>query len=102
MLIWGIGGGVAMAALQVARYLGARTIVTSSADAKLEAARRSGADAAINHAAADVVAEVRRLTDGRGADVVVDSVGRGALAGLAPRAPARRPAGDLRRHHRAR
>jgi NADPH:quinone reductase-like Zn-dependent oxidoreductase len=75
VLIWGIGGGVAMAALQVARHLGARSIVTSSADAKLEAAGRLGADAGINHATADVVAEVRRLTDGRGADVVVDSIG---------------------------
>ena len=75
VLIWGIGGGVAMAALQIARHLGARTIVTSGSDAKLEAARRLGADAGINHATADVVAEVRRLTGGRGADVVVDSVG---------------------------
>lgn len=76
VLIWGIGGGVALAALQVARYLGARAIVTSGADAKLEAARRLGADAVIHHGTADVVAEVRRLTDGRGADVVVDSVGQ--------------------------
>lgn len=75
VLIWGIGGGVAMAALQVARLLGARTIVTSGSDAKLEAARRRGADVAINHAIADTVAEVRRETGGRGADVVVDSVG---------------------------
>ena len=75
VLIWGIGGGVSMAALQVARLLGARTIVTSGSDAKLEIARGRGADAAINHASADVVAEVRRLTGGRGADVVVDSVG---------------------------
>jgi NADPH:quinone reductase-like Zn-dependent oxidoreductase len=76
VLIWGIGGGVAMAALQVARHLNARTIVTSSADAKLEVARRAGADAVVNHATADVVAEVRRLTDGRGADVVIDSIGQ--------------------------
>ena len=76
VLIWGIGGGVAMAALQIARHLGARTIVTSGADAKLEAGRRLGADATINHATGDVVTEVRRLTDGRGVDVVVDSVGQ--------------------------
>ena len=75
VLIWGIGGGVALAALQIARVLGARTVVTSRADAKLDAARRLGADAALNHQTADVVAEVRKLTDGRGADVVVDSVG---------------------------
>ena len=76
VLIWGIGGGVAMAALQAARHLGARTIVTSGSDAKLAVARGQGADAAVNHATGDVVAEVRRLTDGRGADVVVDSVGQ--------------------------
>jgi NADPH:quinone reductase-like Zn-dependent oxidoreductase len=76
VLIWGIGGGVGMAALQVARHLGARTIVTSGSDAKLDIARRHGADAGVNHATQDVVAEVRRLTDRRGADVVVDSVGQ--------------------------
>jgi NADPH:quinone reductase-like Zn-dependent oxidoreductase len=75
VLIWGIGGGVSMAALQVAHLLGARAIVTSASDAKLELARSRGADATINHATADVVAEVRRLTGGLGADVVVDSVG---------------------------
>ena len=76
VLIWGVGGGVAMAALQVAVLLGARAIVTSGSDAKLEVARRHGAAETINHASADVPAEVRRLTGGLGADVVVDSVGR--------------------------
>ena len=74
-LIWGIGGGVAMAALQIAHLLGVRVIVTSGSDAKLETARRLGAAETINHASTNVVAEVRRLTGGRGADVVVDSVG---------------------------
>jgi NADPH:quinone reductase-like Zn-dependent oxidoreductase len=76
VLIWGIGGGVAMAALQVARHLGARTVVTSGSDAKLEAASRLGADVTVNHTTGDVVAEVRRATGGRGADVVADSVGQ--------------------------
>jgi NADPH:quinone reductase-like Zn-dependent oxidoreductase len=76
VLVWGIGGGVALASLGVARYLGARVIVTSGSDAKLEVARRLGADEAVNHATGDVVAEVRRFTDGRGADVVVDSIGQ--------------------------
>ncbi|MEO6058278.1 MAG: zinc-binding dehydrogenase [Gemmatimonadales bacterium] len=80
VLIWGIGGGVAQAALGIARHLGARAIVTSGSETKLEAARRLGADAAVNHATADVVAEVRRLTEGRGADVVVDSVGEARWA----------------------
>jgi NADPH:quinone reductase-like Zn-dependent oxidoreductase len=56
--------------------IGAHTIVTSGTGAKLEAARRLGADAALDHSAADVVATVRELTGGRGADVVVDSVGQ--------------------------
>jgi NADPH:quinone reductase-like Zn-dependent oxidoreductase len=75
VLIWGIGGGVALAALQIARLLGARTIVTSGTDAKLEAAQGLGADAGLNHRRVDVPAEVRKLTGGKGADVVVDSSG---------------------------
>ncbi|HEY3012103.1 MAG TPA: zinc-binding dehydrogenase [Gemmatimonadales bacterium] len=75
ILIWGIGGGVALAALQIAGVLGARTIVTSGVNAKLEAARALGADAGLNHASVDVAGEVRKLTEGRGADVVVDSAG---------------------------
>jgi NADPH:quinone reductase-like Zn-dependent oxidoreductase len=75
VLIWGIGGGVAMAALQVAVLLGARAIVTSRSDEKLAIAAEQGAATMINHATADVPAIVRELTGGRGADVVVDSVG---------------------------
>ena len=75
LLIWGIGGGVALAALQIARLIGARTIVTSSSDAKLATARELGADVTVNHHTSDVIAEVRRQTGGRGADVVADSVG---------------------------
>jgi NADPH:quinone reductase-like Zn-dependent oxidoreductase len=74
-LIWGVGGGVGMAALQIAVHLGARAIVTSGSDAKLETARGLGAVAGINHRSADVVAEVRKETGGRGAHVVVDCVG---------------------------
>jgi NADPH:quinone reductase-like Zn-dependent oxidoreductase len=75
LLIWGIGGGVALAALQIAKLIGARTIVTSGSDDKLELARGLGADVALNHRNADVVAEVRKHTGGHGADVVVDSAG---------------------------
>jgi NADPH:quinone reductase-like Zn-dependent oxidoreductase len=75
VLIWGIGGGVAMAALQIAQLLGVRVIVTSGSGPKLEAARLLGPAGAIDHTTMDVVAEVRRLTGGRGADVVLDSVG---------------------------
>ena len=74
-LIWGIGGGVSLAALQIVNLLGGRAIVTSGSDAKLERARQLGAVAALHHGRDDVVTEVRRLTGGRGADIVVDSVG---------------------------
>jgi NADPH:quinone reductase-like Zn-dependent oxidoreductase len=73
-LIWGIGGGVATAALALANALGARTIVTSSSDAKLAEARELGADETVNHEADDVVARVKEITGG-GAHVVVDDVG---------------------------
>ncbi len=75
VLIWGIGGGVALAALGIAKLRGAVVVVTSSSDAKLARARSLGADLALNHATADVVRELRAFTKGRGADVVVDSVG---------------------------
>ena len=74
VLIWGIGGGVATAALSLAKALGARVVVTSSSDAKLERARELGADGTVNHATQDVVRAVKELTDG-GAHVVVDDVG---------------------------
>jgi zinc-binding alcohol dehydrogenase/oxidoreductase len=75
VLVWGIGGGVATAALSLAKALGAAVAVTSSSDDKLDRARDLGADAAFNHEREDVVAAIRELTEGRGADVVVDDVG---------------------------
>ena len=75
VLIWGIGGGVALAAFELARALGARTIVTSSSREKLERARSLGADIAVSHSEDDVVEAVREATAGRGADVVVETVG---------------------------
>jgi zinc-binding alcohol dehydrogenase/oxidoreductase len=74
-LIWGIGGGVALAAFELARALGAHTIVTSSSPEKLERARALGADVAVSHAEDDVVAAVKEVTGGSGADVVVETVG---------------------------
>lgn len=75
VLIWGIGGGVALAAFELCRALGARTIVTSSSREKLERARGLGADVAVSHADDDVVQAVKDATGGRGADVVVETVG---------------------------
>ena len=74
-LIWGVGGGVSSMAVQVAKLLGARVIVTSSSDAKLAAARDLGADVTLNHARVDVTKEVRTVTGKRGVDVVVENVG---------------------------
>jgi len=76
VLVWAAGSGVGMAAIQVARHLGARVIATAGSEAKLERARGIGADEVINHRTADVVAEVRRLTGRKGADVVVEHVGQ--------------------------
>jgi NADPH:quinone reductase-like Zn-dependent oxidoreductase len=75
VLVWGIGGGVATASFQIAKALGARTIVTSSSDEKLRRARELGADATVNHAHDDVPAAVKEATGGHGADVVVEHVG---------------------------
>jgi NADPH:quinone reductase-like Zn-dependent oxidoreductase len=75
VLIWGIGGGVAIACLQIARLLGAHVTVTSSSDEKLARARELGADDTVNHSGVDVGREIRARTGKRGVDVVVDSVG---------------------------
>jgi NADPH:quinone reductase-like Zn-dependent oxidoreductase len=72
VLIWGIGGGVAMAANGIARVLGAKTIVTSSSPEKLS---RVDADVKIDHARDDVVEAVREATGGKGADIVIEHVG---------------------------
>lgn len=75
VLIWGIGGGVALAAFEIARALGAHTVVTSSSSEKLQRALELGADVALHHGEEDVVAATREATGGRGADVVVETVG---------------------------
>jgi NADPH:quinone reductase-like Zn-dependent oxidoreductase len=89
VLIQGIGGGVALAALGIAKHIGARIWVTSSSDEKLARARELGADETINYRTADVAREVRARTGKRGMDVVVDPGGEaswpsslGALAKL--------------------
>ncbi len=79
VLIWGIGGGVATAALAIAKALGGQAVVTSSSDAKLERARELGADAVVNHDTEDVPARVKELT-GSGAHVVVEHVGEATWA----------------------
>jgi len=76
VLIWGIGGGVALAAMQICKQIGARVWVTSGSDDKLARARALGADETINHRTHDVAKEVRARTGKRGVTVVIDSVGQ--------------------------
>jgi NADPH:quinone reductase-like Zn-dependent oxidoreductase len=81
VLVTGIGGGVAVAALQIAQLAGARVLVTSSSDEKLARARELGAAAGVNYRATpDVAAAVRAAAGGRGIDVVVDSAGEATYA----------------------
>ena len=75
VLVWGIGGGVSLTALRIAKMHGARVIVTSSHDAKLAAAKQLGADVTLNHRTQKVSQEIRALTNKRGVDVVVENVG---------------------------
>lgn len=75
VLIWGIGGGVALAALQICKARGARVWVTSSSAEKLDRARALGADECLDHLAGDIGKMIRERTGKRGVDVVVDSVG---------------------------
>ena len=81
LLITGIGGGLALSLLQLARPLATRIFVTSSSDDKLARAVELGADETINYAAEDVGAAVRRLTGKRGVDLVADSAGGRSLEG---------------------
>ena len=76
VLIWGIGGGVALAAMQIAKSIGAKTWVTSSDDEKLARAKALGADETLNHRTEDVAREIRARTGKRGVDVVIDNVGK--------------------------
>jgi len=80
VLAWGIGGGVSTAVLAIAKALGARVLITSSSEAKLERARELGADATVNHSTGDVKAAVQEATGGHGIDVVVETVGEATWA----------------------
>jgi NADPH:quinone reductase-like Zn-dependent oxidoreductase len=81
VLILGIGGGVALAALQIAKHAGARVFVTSGSQEKLDRARAMGADVLINHKTTDFSKEVWGITEKRGVDVVIENVGAATWAG---------------------
>ena len=75
VLIFGIGGGVSLAGLQIAKALGARVIVTSRHAGKLERARALGADHVIDASREDIAKAALAATGGRGVDVAFDNVG---------------------------
>ena len=74
-LIHAGAGGVGMAAIQLAKHAGATVISTASSDEKLERLKEFGLDHGINDATENFAERTRELTDGRGADIVLDSVG---------------------------
>jgi NADPH2:quinone reductase len=88
-LVHAAAGGVGLLLTQIARRRGARVIGTVSTAEKARLAREAGAGATVDYTRDDFAAEARRLTEGRGVDVVYDSVGQStfakSLASLAPR-----------------
>ena len=109
VLVFGIGGGVSLAAMQLAKMAGARVIVTSRDAGKIERAIALGADEGIQGSGNDIAKAALRLTDGRGVDLVIENVGE-AVWGSAMRSLVRggrlvtcgatsgdQPGADLRR-----
>jgi NADPH2:quinone reductase len=88
-LVHAAAGGVGLLLIQMAKRIGARVIGTVSTEAKAQLAREAGADEVILYTEQDFEAETRRLTDGKGVQVVYDSVGKTtflkSLNSLAPR-----------------
>ncbi|MGH9312140.1 MAG: zinc-binding dehydrogenase [Vicinamibacterales bacterium] len=75
VLVLAAGSGVGQAAVQIAKLAGAKVLATAGSPAKLERARSLGADAVVDHRRQDIAREVKNLTGGRGADIVVEHVG---------------------------
>ncbi len=80
VLIHGGSSGIGVTAIQLAKAFGAKVYVTAGSDAKCEACRQLGADEAINYRSADFVDEIKRLTEGKGVNVVLDMVGAPYMA----------------------
>ena len=76
VLVWAAGSGVGSAAIQVAKLLGAKVVATAGSADKLDKARKLGADWVVNHHIQDVPTEVKRVTNGKKANVVFDHVGQ--------------------------
>lgn len=75
VLVLGASGGIGIAAIEIAKAMGAQVMACASSDDKLAVCRAHGADHLINYAADDLRARIREVTAGRGADVIVDPVG---------------------------
>jgi NADPH:quinone reductase-like Zn-dependent oxidoreductase len=88
VLVLGAGSGVGSAAIQIAKFFGARVLATAGSEEKLQKAKELGADHLINHKTQKIREEVRRITGKRGVDVVFEHVGAAtwddSLASLAP------------------
>jgi NADPH:quinone reductase len=76
VVVHSAAGGVGIVAVQIAKAAGVRVIGTVSSDAKAEVVKKYGADDVINYASSDFAAETMRLTGGRGADLILDAVGK--------------------------
>jgi len=87
LLVLGAGGALGIAAIETGKLLGARVIAAASTPEKLELARNSGADELIDYSCEDLKQRAKELTDGKGVDLVFDSVG-GDYAEAALRATA--------------
>jgi NADPH:quinone reductase-like Zn-dependent oxidoreductase len=81
VLVLAAGSGVGQAAIQTARILGARVFATAGSNEKRERARALGAYDVIDHHRQDVADEIRRMTNNRGVDVVIEHVGEATWAG---------------------
>lgn len=75
VLVMGAAGGLGSIAVQAAKYLGARVIAAAGSQERVEAALALGADAGVDYRSQDLAAEVRKITDGAGANVVLENIG---------------------------
>lgn len=80
VLVHSAAGGVGIVAMQIAKAAGARVIGTVSSDNKADLAKQYGADAVINYETQDFAEEAKKLTDGKGVDLILDAVGKPTFA----------------------
>jgi NADPH2:quinone reductase len=75
MLVLGAAGGVGLAAIEIGKAMGAKVIAAASTDDKLAVCRAHGADEVINYSSEDLREGIKRITGGKGPDVIYDPVG---------------------------